>query len=1018
MTHVRGVRGRNNWLGRIVFGALAFSLLVPVSWARDRYLVKPDGRKYRLVRSDSEFAVTFRENQQVKYAAHRIAAVGGGIVVDVPQAPYARVKLLRVANTGSARRNLLRADPAVEEVHPVYYLEGSDAPIMSTGTIALRLAKGGGDEVLTQLLADYHLTLIEPVEGLRDVFLVKPMADGEDEVLRAEALAADTRTLWAEPNFRVPQVRTQLAAPGDPLYSRQWHLNNTGQEGGISGADINAPQAWLQGAEGQDILIGMHDDSCDVDHEDLRSNYLGVGNDPSLPSTADGFDDPRPKQIGDQHGTAVMGLAVGAANGLGGRGVAYLSRFTASRGLGVLSDSQVANAFTFARQQKVDVHINSWSPFPPGFPVPSIIEEALETNFIEGRDLDADDQDEEAGDPPRGMVILFSSGNFGLLLEAGLDIATLPTVIGVGASNDRDALASYSNYGPEIDVLAPSNDDFTAGLVTTDNDDSAGYVDDGYNVGGISSYTGLPEIDGEGLYTGEFGGTSGACPIAAGVAALVLSINPMLTATDVRLILEHTCAQISPIDADYDGITRRSLEYGYGRIDAYQAVLAAEDSLINGRRTWPERPANVQAAAELGQLTWLQNGDPLEFREDDPGDDQSPGSDADILRTTNEFLVLESADAFEFVPEDGKCYHASQIGCTSAILEPLPVGVSVLAVGCGLTCDVTAVGTCEAGAGQCVGFLQPSGKKYFAVYARNLVGRYSFGVAADTDGNVTDNGQLPPRSAGGTTPGTGVTDPSAGPKVTISVSPLDGDSPLTVDFRGNASSVLEIDDARTAWDFDIGDDVAVDATTRNAERTYTVPAGESKTFIARLTMFDVAGNIGYAQVAIHVTGAGGTSVMDPVTDSDIRILVGVPGTVGSDIDSGQSPFQVELSISASSFSGTVQSVVWNLGDGTDSPTSLFVNHTYVNTTGVDLRIPITATVTTLTPGGTTVTTIVSRRIIVKSGTAQDDSDDSVPCDGCGAQPGNGTTTTACGAAGMLPLFLMIGALWCVRRRCC
>ena len=398
-------------------------------------------------------------------------------------------------------------------------------------------------------------------------------------------------------------------------------------------------------------------------------------------------------------------------------------------------------------------------------------EDALETAFIEGRDLDG----EEGDNPPRGMVVMFASGNGingfgpGIRLDAREDLSTLATVIGVGATNDQDQVAFYSNYGSEIDVLAPGGGDFT-GITTTDNDDSAGYIDDGLNMGGVDEF-GNPELDSAGLYIQSFSGTSAACPIAAGTAAVILSVNPLLTATDVRLILEHTCDKVSRDEADYDPVTNRSVRYGYGRINAAQAVLAAREAVTNGGRTWPERVANVQILADQGRLTWVQNGDPLEFvEEDDQGDED--GGDTTVLRTTNEFLVLQSDGLFEFIPEDGVCYDRDQIGCGSTSPAPLPANVEVLAVGCGLTCGAETAGLCEAGAPQCVEFLQPAGKKYLAIYARSLIGRYSFGVKVDTDGNITDPGLLPPRSGAIDGGGGGGITPDVGPKVTINVSPL------------------------------------------------------------------------------------------------------------------------------------------------------------------------------------------------------------------------------------------------------
>ncbi|MDW8201557.1 MAG: proprotein convertase P-domain-containing protein, partial [Cyanobacteriota bacterium SKYGB_h_bin112] len=90
-----------------------------------------------------------------------------------------------------------------------------------------------------------------------------------------------------------------------------------------------------------------------------------------------------------------------------------------------------------------------------------------------------------------------------------------------------------------------------------------------------------------GDYTDDFGGTSSACPLVAGVAALMLSANPNLTAREVRQLLEQTADKIIDNDPDPQlGLRHGTYEhgghsqwFGYGRINAYNAVKAARDKL-------------------------------------------------------------------------------------------------------------------------------------------------------------------------------------------------------------------------------------------------------------------------------------------------------------------------------------------------------------------------------------------------------------------------------------------------------
>lgn len=132
--------------------------------------------------------------------------------------------------------------------------------------------------------------------------------------------------------------------------------------------------------------------------------------------------------------------------------------------------------------------------------------------------------------------------------------ATESEVIAVGASTDFDFRAIYSEYGSELDLLAPSSGSPLCALITTT--DLIG--EDGYD----------PTS-----YTPAFGGTSSATPLAAGVAGLVLSRNPGLTEAQVRQILIGSADKIAADIADY-GSSGFSNRYGYGRVNAQRALSA------------------------------------------------------------------------------------------------------------------------------------------------------------------------------------------------------------------------------------------------------------------------------------------------------------------------------------------------------------------------------------------------------------------------------------------------------------
>ena len=133
----------------------------------------------------------------------------------------------------------------------------------------------------------------------------------------------------------------------------------------------------------------------------------------------------------------------------------------------------------------------------------------------------------------------------------------------IGASTDGEELAWYSNSGPQLCVVAPSNGG-ERGIFTTD-----------VSTKGRGFNTGTAAAGGtDGLFTNDFGGTSSATPLVAGLCALILSLKPEMTPDDVRGILTASAKKIGPASA-YKA-NGHSNKFGYGRIDAAKAVALAK----------------------------------------------------------------------------------------------------------------------------------------------------------------------------------------------------------------------------------------------------------------------------------------------------------------------------------------------------------------------------------------------------------------------------------------------------------
>jgi subtilisin family serine protease len=144
--------------------------------------------------------------------------------------------------------------------------------------------------------------------------------------------------------------------------------------------------------------------------------------------------------------------------------------------------------------------------------------------------------------------------------------------IAVGAATDCDRRSDYSGYAGHLDFLAPSNGGWSD-IATLDPVGAIGWTPGDYKL--------------------NFGGTSAATPLAAGIAALMLSVNPTLTEAEIRNIMHATCDQIGGVT--YTAGTHP--EYGYGRVNAAKAVESAMPSLSVNDVTINEGPAAATVTA-------------------------------------------------------------------------------------------------------------------------------------------------------------------------------------------------------------------------------------------------------------------------------------------------------------------------------------------------------------------------------------------------------------------------------------
>jgi subtilisin family serine protease len=371
---------------------------------------------------------------------------------------------------------------------------------------------------------------------------------------------------WAEPDL-IRHVSTH-EIPNDPEFRAQWHLESSNDRG-----DINVSAAWDITFGNPDIVIAIFDNGFDMDHPDLAPNIVGGfdavdGDDQPDAPCIESFDGAGPsgacpvnRPYRASHGTAVAGVSAARAdNRLFGAGVCpmcglYPVRILSGGGMRSVSTAQ---AFHRAAEAGASVINNSWGPaITRYFPLSQAEREVFNRITTTGRN-------------GLGVVIVFAAGNDFFTPATANPYASHPEVVTVSASTRLDDFACYSNYGRVISVSAPSRgcNGREPGLETTDVAGQEGYSADDF--------------------TRDFGGTSAASPVVAGLAGLILSANPDLTAQQVRLILQSTAEKIRADQnnwVDMVGIDLMeafaydkhgfSPGFGYGRIDAHRAVSMA-----------------------------------------------------------------------------------------------------------------------------------------------------------------------------------------------------------------------------------------------------------------------------------------------------------------------------------------------------------------------------------------------------------------------------------------------------------
>jgi subtilisin family serine protease len=454
---------------------------------------------------------------QEKAASARVAAKMTGRAVLPPFDPVAFVAALR--RTESMRLRVPSANPAHLGVVQRSRAEGKRsamAPAISSGAMTILtptvIVEGvRSDDMKAARNAGARILH----EGLDGKALLA--VDGIDQMSGIIALLMKRRVGAVSPNFLRRFNRTPLS-----VRPKAW-----------AHPKIHVAKAWAITKGSPNVRVAVLDEGVDTSHPALKAavvgqrDFIGDKGDSAMP---DG---------NDAHGTCCAGIIV--SRGKTAVGVAPKCSLLAARiamddgsDHWVFDDYATADAIDWAWREGAAVLSNSWGGGAPS--------DAISRAFGRAR---------TQGRGGKGSVVCIAAGNDQIPIDFP---GNLPGYVTVGASTPKDERKTRassdgetwwgSNYGPTMWVLAPG-----VFIHTTDIAGPAGYE--------------------PGDYTATFNGTSSATPHVAAAAALMLSANPNLSASDVRSLLSTTAKHL----AGQAGWTE---ELGYGRLDVGAAVAAAK----------------------------------------------------------------------------------------------------------------------------------------------------------------------------------------------------------------------------------------------------------------------------------------------------------------------------------------------------------------------------------------------------------------------------------------------------------
>lgn len=476
--------------------------------------------------------------------------------------------------------------------------------------------------------------LLEEIDVLR--WTVIELPEGVDVF---DAIGVLEKNPLIEKAIPVGTIYTH-ALPNDPYfrgtspatYPHQWGLRNTGQSppGGTSGADIKAEQAWDITTGTPNVLIAILDSGIPLHASNLTLSHPDLNDASKIIIRSDYVNDGQSVRDRNGHGTHVAGIVAAMTNnGEGIAGVAWNCRILVYQ----VFDSIGSGTWSYFRnavRDAVDYQRNN-----PG--------QRIVVNFSGGGpSASPDAEDAILYANQNGVPIIVSAGNTpGIVSWPARYSLSYSNVIAVAATDHNDNRSSYSGQGQAINIAAPGG---YGGSPSADDIFST-----------TPNYPFYLEKEGVSRTYGYMAGTSMAAPHVAGVVALMLSLNPELTPSQFRQILEQT--------ADDKGSPGRDNDYGHGRINAQRALESVEIAPVISGFTQTPTPIYLGNSGVVtcnlsqgrGNLTynWTASDFP-------PG--VSVSFQGNTAYISYNYKVMENFSSFEKLKNDGK----------TTIIAPIP----------------------------------------------------------------------------------------------------------------------------------------------------------------------------------------------------------------------------------------------------------------------------------------------------------------------------------------------------------